>query len=48
MDNVNDLGRMIELIIEYNPAPPYGTGHPSIADPEILKRAQAMLAAAFG
>ena len=27
-----EMGRVVELILEYNPAPPFGTGHPSIAD----------------
>ncbi|MEM9571326.1 MAG: DJ-1/PfpI family protein [Pseudomonadota bacterium] len=36
-----DLARVIELILEYNPAPPFGTGHPSIADPATLELARA-------
>ncbi|MFN3213740.1 MAG: DJ-1/PfpI family protein [Henriciella sp.] len=36
-----DVGRMIELILEYNPAPPFGTGHPSIADEATLAMARA-------
>lgn len=36
-----DMARVIELILEYNPAPPYGTGHPSIADPGTLEFARA-------
>ena len=37
-----DIARLIELIIEYNPAPPFGCGHPTIADAETLKRARAL------
>ncbi len=36
------LGKALELAFEYNPAPPYGTGHPSIADEETLAMARAM------
>lgn len=36
-----ELAKVIELILEYNPAPPFGTGHPSIADPATLEMARA-------
>ena len=36
-----DMGRVIELILEYNPAPPFGTGHPSIADDQTMAMARA-------
>ncbi len=35
--------KVIELILEYAPEPPYGTGRPDLADPETLARAQAIL-----
>ncbi|MEM6544701.1 MAG: DJ-1/PfpI family protein [Pseudomonadota bacterium] len=37
-----DMGRIIELILEYNPAPPFGTGHPSLAGSETLTMARAV------
>ena len=33
-------GKTIELVLEYNPAPPFGTGHPSIADSQTLTSAR--------
>ncbi|GAB5481587.1 MAG: hypothetical protein Pars92KO_13440 [Parasphingorhabdus sp.] len=36
-----DVGRVIELILEYNPAPPFGTGHPTLADAITLEMAKA-------
>ena len=38
----DDMGRFVELAIEYNPAPPYGVGHPTLADPSLLARVRAM------
>ncbi|NQY97790.1 MAG: DJ-1/PfpI family protein [Henriciella sp.] len=35
-----DIAKLIELVLEYNPAPPFGTGHPSIADPTTLEIAR--------
>lgn len=32
-----EIAKAIELVLEYNPAPPFGTGHPSLADPATLK-----------
>lgn len=37
----DDMARVIELILEYNPAPPFGTGHPALADPATLEMARA-------
>ncbi len=34
------VGKVIELVLEYNPAPPFGTGHPSIADAGTLALAR--------
>ncbi|HEY0190162.1 MAG TPA: DJ-1/PfpI family protein [Kofleriaceae bacterium] len=31
-----DLARAIQLGIEYNPAPPFTSGHPSVADPALV------------
>jgi cyclohexyl-isocyanide hydratase len=36
-------GRVIELIMEYAPQPPYGTGRPELADTETLATARAEL-----
>ncbi len=33
-----DAARQIQLLIEYNPAPPYNCGHPSTADKAIVDR----------
>ena len=35
-----EVAKVIELVLEYNPAPPFGTGHPSIADPATLEVAR--------
>lgn len=37
------VGKNAQLILEYNPAPPYNTGHPSVADEETLKQVDAFL-----
>lgn len=42
-----DVGRMLELILEYAPEPPFGTGRPELADAATRERATAMLAAAM-
>jgi len=34
------MGRVIELIMEYAPQPPYGTGRPDLADEETLAAAR--------
>lgn len=36
-------GRMIELIMEYAPQPPYGSGRPELADTQTLASARAAL-----
>jgi cyclohexyl-isocyanide hydratase len=36
-------GRVIELLLEYAPQPPYGTGRPELADPQSLAAARALL-----
>lgn len=43
----DDTGRTIELVMEYAPQPPYGTGRPELADPATLERAGQLLAAAM-
>lgn len=35
-----DTARMIELGIEYNPAPPFRCGHPDVADPNLVALAK--------
>lgn len=40
-------GRLIELIIEYAPEPPYGTGRPEIADEVTLSTARQLMVAEF-
>jgi cyclohexyl-isocyanide hydratase len=37
------MGRVIELLLEYAPQPPYGTGRPDLADPQTLAAARAVL-----
>lgn len=34
-----EAGKLIELVLEYNPKPPFGTGHPSLADKTTLDMA---------
>src|SRR5215471_13546579 len=36
-------GRLIELIMEYAPQPPFGTGHPDLADAQTLAAGRAAL-----
>ena len=35
--------KMIQLMIEYNPDPPFNSGHPDAADPEIVDAARAVM-----
>jgi cyclohexyl-isocyanide hydratase len=35
-----NVAKSIQLAIEYNPAPPFHCGHPTTADPEIVKLVQ--------
>jgi cyclohexyl-isocyanide hydratase len=37
------LGRVIELLLEYAPQPPYGTGRPDQADAQTLAKARTLL-----
>src|SRR5262249_12683092 len=37
------VGRVIELIMEYAPQPPYGTGRPDLADAQTLAAARAAM-----
>lgn len=39
----HDFGRVAELLFEYAPEPPYGTGRPELADPATLATAQSIL-----
>ncbi|WP_353244223.1 DJ-1/PfpI family protein [Providencia sp.] len=39
-----DLAAMVELAIEYDPRPPFGTGSPELAGPIMTKIAQDMIA----
>jgi cyclohexyl-isocyanide hydratase len=39
----DDLGRVIELLLEYAPQPPYGTGRPDQADAQTLATARTVL-----
>ena len=32
-----ETARMIQLVIEYNPAPPFASGHPSLADASLVE-----------
>lgn len=43
-----DTGKLIELVMEYAPQPPFGTGRPELADAGTRERAEAMLKQAFG
>jgi len=38
-----NMGKVIELIMEYAPKPPYGTGHPELADEQTLAAARTAL-----
>ena len=44
----DSTGRVIELIMEYAPQPPYGTGRPDLADPQTLAAAHVLLQEAMG
>lgn len=43
----DEIGRVIELLLEYNPSPPYGTGHPTLADQTTLDTGRAGATAAM-
>lgn len=38
-----DYAKVLELAVEYNPKPPFATGHPSIADADTLARARPII-----
>jgi transcriptional regulator GlxA family with amidase domain len=38
-----DMAQFIQLLIEYDPAPPYNSGHPRVARPNILAMAEKVL-----
>jgi cyclohexyl-isocyanide hydratase len=38
-----DFAKVLELGIEYNPQPPFGTGHPTIADAKTMELARAVI-----
>jgi cyclohexyl-isocyanide hydratase len=38
-----DNARLVELILEYDPQPPFGTGNPEKAPPSVVKAARAKL-----
>lgn len=42
-----DTGRLFELVLEYAPQPPFGTGRPELADPATLAAARSMSDAVF-
>ncbi len=37
--------KMIQLSIEYNPAPPFNSGHPDVADPELVESLKSLMKA---
>lgn len=37
------VAKMIQLSIEYNPAPPFNSGHPDVADPQIVEELQDLM-----
>lgn len=37
------VAKMIQLGLEYNPAPPFTCGHPDTADPDVVEAARAMM-----
>lgn len=43
-----DAARVIELVMEYAPQPPFGTGRPDLADAQTLAAAQAAIQQAMG
>jgi cyclohexyl-isocyanide hydratase len=38
-----DVAKTIQLGLEYDPAPPFASGHPDVADPAIVERARTRL-----
>ena len=41
------VGQELELLLEYNPEPPYRTGHPSLAPKSLIERVRPMAGAAM-
>ena len=37
--------KMIQLSIEYNPAPPFNSGHPDVADPDVVRALETLMKA---
>lgn len=44
----DEMAKVAELVLEYAPAPPFGTGRPELADPATLALATAMLTRGYG
>ncbi|WP_375505206.1 DJ-1/PfpI family protein [uncultured Nostoc sp.] len=44
----DETGRLLELVIEYAPQPPFGTGRPELADATTLDLAKGRVSQAFG
>lgn len=42
-----EAAEQIQLQLEYDPAPPFGAGHPRVARPELVERARAATATRF-
>ena len=42
-----DMTKMIQLGIEYDPHPPFTSGHPDVAEPHITERMRALMSATF-
>jgi cyclohexyl-isocyanide hydratase len=43
----DSAGKLIELMVEYAPEPPYGTGRPELADAQTLATANELMAGEF-
>ncbi len=43
----DDFGRLVELFLEYAPKPPYGTGRPELAGPELTAQVMGALGQAL-
>jgi cyclohexyl-isocyanide hydratase len=42
-----ETAKAIQLGIEYDPEPPFRSGHPSVADPALVAKTRAVLAKVF-
>ena len=38
-----DLAKTIQLSMEYNPDPPFNSGHPDVAEPEITRKLKTLI-----